>query len=121
MKIKLDENLPTSLVDLLSALDHDVATVKMEHLKGRPDPEIWQAAQRENRFLITQDLDFSDLRRFRPGSHGGLLVIRLTKPGRKALTERIHQLFRTEETENWPGCFVIASVRTKTPKLRRLE
>jgi predicted nuclease of predicted toxin-antitoxin system len=109
VKIKLDENLPASLVDGLSTLGHDVDTVKMEHLNGRPDPEIWQAAQRENRFLITQDLDFSDIRRFKPGSHCGLLLVRLTKPGRNALTERIHQLFQTEETEIWRGCFVVAT------------
>jgi len=109
VKIKLDENLPTSLVDLLSALGHDVDTVKMEHLNGRPDPEVWRAAQRENRFLITQDLDFSDIRQFKPGSHCGLLLVRLTKPGRKALIRRVHQLFRTEETETWWGCFIVAT------------
>jgi len=109
VKIKLDENLPTSLVDLLSALGHDADTVKMEHLNGHLDPEIWQAAQRENRFLITQDLDFSDIRQFKPGSHCGLLLVRLTKPGRKALFERIRQLFRTEATESWWGCFIVAT------------
>lgn len=109
MKIKLDENLPVSPVDLLSALGHDVETVKRERLNGRPDPEIWPAAQQENRFLITQNLDFSDIRRFKPGSHGGLLLVRLIKPGQKALTERIHQLFQTEETETWRGCFIVAT------------
>jgi predicted nuclease of predicted toxin-antitoxin system len=43
----------------------------------RPDEEIWAAAQKESRFLITQDLDFSDERKFSPGSHCGLLLLRL--------------------------------------------
>jgi hypothetical protein len=34
-------------------------------------------AQRAGRFLVTQDLDFSDVRRFEPGSHHGLLLVRL--------------------------------------------
>lgn len=58
MKIKLDENLPARLADLLKSWGHDADTVADEGLKGRPDPDIWAAARKENRFLITQDLDF---------------------------------------------------------------
>lgn len=61
MRIKLDENLPISLAPLLKTLGHDVSTVDDEGLRGKPDFDIWQAAQSEARFLITQDLDFSDL------------------------------------------------------------
>ena len=69
MKIKLDENLPLRLAFLLQELGHDVDTVQDEQLVGHRDAEIWNAAQRESRFLITQDLDFSDSRKFVPGSH----------------------------------------------------
>lgn len=41
-----------------------VHTPQQERLIGHADQEIWQAAQKESRFLITQDLDFSDSRRF---------------------------------------------------------
>jgi predicted nuclease of predicted toxin-antitoxin system len=58
MKIKLDENLPTSLKDALSRLGHDVDTVPEEALSGRDDATVWSAAQSGERFLITQDLDF---------------------------------------------------------------
>jgi predicted nuclease of predicted toxin-antitoxin system len=37
----------------------NVQTVGEEGLTGRADADIWQAAQREGRILITQDLDFS--------------------------------------------------------------
>jgi hypothetical protein len=40
-----------------------------EWLAGQSDPNIWKAAQREQRFLITQDLDFSDAGHFVPGAH----------------------------------------------------
>jgi len=66
MRIKLDEDLPIGLSPLLGKLSHDVSTVRDEGLDVRPDSDIWQAAQREARFLITQDLDFSDLRTFVP-------------------------------------------------------
>jgi len=43
-----------------------------ENLGGCSDREIWEASLREARFLITQDLDFSDVRQFRPGTHQGI-------------------------------------------------
>lgn len=76
MKIKLDENLPDELADLLAA-DHDVHTVRGESLAGRDDRTVFAAAVRERRVLITQDLDFSDLRHFKPGTHPGIVLVRL--------------------------------------------
>lgn len=58
MKINLDENLPLRLAALLKDLRHDVHTVRGEGLAGHADCEIWEAAQKESRFLITQDMDF---------------------------------------------------------------
>ncbi|MFY9724138.1 MAG: DUF5615 family PIN-like protein [Bryobacteraceae bacterium] len=109
MKIKLDENLPDRLVPELAVLGHDVDTVRAEYLAGRPDNEIWQAAQSADRFLITQDLDFSDVRRYVPGTHGGLLLVRLAHPGRDALVARVALLFATEPVNQWKGCLVVAT------------
>jgi predicted nuclease of predicted toxin-antitoxin system len=111
MRIKLDENLPASLADILTGLGHDVETTLQEGLTGRPDAEIWAAAQREGRFLITQDLDFSDIHRFTPGTHHGILLVRLRSPGRLALTRRIRDLFETENILRWHRCFVVVTDR----------
>jgi predicted nuclease of predicted toxin-antitoxin system len=89
MKIKLDENLPTRLGALLESLGHLVDTVADEGLTGRPDADVWIAAQKEGRFLITQDLDFSDTRQFQPGTHSGLLLVRLREPGANALLQHV--------------------------------
>jgi predicted nuclease of predicted toxin-antitoxin system len=75
MKIKLDENLPLRLKSLLIAQGYDADTVIEEGLSGKIDAVVWQAAQAEQRFLITQDLDFSDMRTFKPGTHSGILLI----------------------------------------------
>ena len=109
MRIKLDENLPERLVSELGALGHDVDTVRAEHLVGRADNEVWQAAQSVDRFLITQDLDFSDVRRYTPGTHAGLLLVRLAQPGRDALVARVAMLFATELVDQWHGCLVVAT------------
>lgn len=111
MKIKLDENLPTALARELRGLGHDVHSVREEGLEGQMDGRIWQAAQGENRFLITQDLDFSDVRKFRPGTHCGLLLVRLREPGRLALTVVVRQVFATQDVSGWQGCFIVLTER----------
>ena len=107
MKIKVDENLPSRMVVALRALGHDVETVAAEDLVGRPDQEVWLAAGREQRLLITQDLDFSDSRRYKPGTHPGLLLVRLREPGAVALATKVMNALRTTPIESLAGCFAV--------------
>lgn len=102
MKIKLDENLPERLVPALTAFGHDIDTVWVERLNGQADPNVWKATQATQRFFITQDPDFSDIRRYAPGTHSGLLLVRLARPGRNALFERVSSVFETEDVEGLP-------------------
>ena len=118
MKIKLDENLPGRLAVRLGVLGHDVHTVRDEGLEGHLDETIWKAAQSDGRFLITQDLDFSDARRYAPGSHHGILLIRLRTPKRLALIRRIEEVFQQEDVSQWERCLVLATesiVRVRRP------
>ncbi len=111
MKIKLDENLPHRLATLLKNFGHEIHTLHEEKLSGHSDKEVWEAAQKESRFLITQDLDFSDSRKFAPGSHHGILLLRLRSPNRRALMERIKEIFEKENVSDWKACFVVATER----------
>jgi predicted nuclease of predicted toxin-antitoxin system len=63
----------------------------------RTDADVWQAAQREGRLFITQDLDFSDTRKFLSGTHLGIVLIRLQSPSRQDLIARANELFRAED------------------------
>jgi predicted nuclease of predicted toxin-antitoxin system len=117
LKIKLDENLPRALARELRGLGQDVHTVHEEGLEGHLDGRIWRAAQEEGRFLITQDLDFSDVRAFKPGTHCGILLVRLREPGRLALTVAVKHVFVTQDVSGWQGCFVVLTER----KLRILR
>jgi predicted nuclease of predicted toxin-antitoxin system len=90
-----------------------------ERLAGRDDDVVWQAAQGDGRFLVTQDLDFSDARKYLPGTHRGLLLVRLAQPSRQALYDRLSTLFRTENVESWNRCIVSVTdrkVRVRRPK-----
>jgi predicted nuclease of predicted toxin-antitoxin system len=118
MKIKLDENLPARLATRLGLLGHRVQTVREEGMEGHLDETIWEVAQSESRFLITQDMDFSDARRYAPGSHHGILLIRLRTPKRRALIRRVEDLFRQEDVSQWDRCLVLATeskVRVRRP------
>ncbi len=108
MKIKLDENLPSDMLTSLRLL-HDIDTVEEEGLSGKDDSAVWQAAQLEGRFFVTQDLDFSDLRVFSPGTHCGLLLLRLGNPSRQKLNQRLEELLRLDDVETWVGAFVVAT------------
>jgi predicted nuclease of predicted toxin-antitoxin system len=56
---------------------HRVARRPHRQLGGRSDEDVWAAAQAEDRFLVTHDLDFSDTRKFEPGKYAGVLIVRL--------------------------------------------
>jgi predicted nuclease of predicted toxin-antitoxin system len=96
LRFKLDENLPADLATMLRDAGHDVHDVHEEGLAGEDDPPVLAAAVREDRILVTFDLDFADIREYPPGSHAGIVVFRLRdqrwitleEPARRALAEQ---------------------------------
>lgn len=82
MKIKIDECIPQECSSLFHQKGYNTETVFQEGLKGAPDNVVWSAAQKEQRFFITTDLDFSDIRYYKPGEHAGILLTRLGKEGK---------------------------------------
>jgi predicted nuclease of predicted toxin-antitoxin system len=58
MRIKLDENLHPDVAGLLKTNGHDALTVWDQNLRGSSDTTIASVVQREDRVLMTLDLDF---------------------------------------------------------------
>jgi hypothetical protein len=54
-------------------------------------------------------LDFSDVRQFQPGTHAGILLVRLQRPGRVRLANALSWLFQSHDAEGWKGRFVVVS------------
>jgi len=71
MLLKLDENLGRSHVELFRNAGYDADRVHDQGLSGWTDSAIWKRVSDEGRFFITLDLDFADIRRYKPGSHPG--------------------------------------------------
>lgn len=118
MRILLDENLPADLIEVLRGFGHDVEHVTSKALSGHPDPDVRACAEEESRMLITQDIQFADVRRFVPGTHAGLVLIRLKQEGLRAILAKFRAVFADEDVESWRGCFVVISetkIRVRRP------
>lgn len=77
MRFKIDENLSIEFADLLAQAGHDAVTVVDQQLQGQDDPVVINACLREERALVTLDLDFADMRAYPPLRYPGLVVLRL--------------------------------------------
>ena len=77
MKIKLDENLGRRIGQLFEKAGHEVATVHDEDLCAAGDDEVADAARKENRCLVTLDLEFGNPLRYRAADYQGIAVLRL--------------------------------------------
>ncbi|MFZ5864155.1 MAG: DUF5615 family PIN-like protein [Nitrospirota bacterium] len=118
MRFLVDENLPFSLIALLRHVGHDVLDVASSSLRGHPDDELWTVAHREQRILVTKDIDFP-LRHLRPFPPG-LVLVRVpdTFTGQQ-ITELFAKLITAPDIQLADGSLVVltpARVRT-----RRLE
>jgi hypothetical protein len=111
MKFKLDENFGQRCVELLSAARHDVATVASQCMSGAADADLLGACRREERCLVTLDLDVSNPLRFPPAGTSGIAVVRL--PGRAShpdLLNAVATLAKALETESITGKLWIVEV-----------
>jgi predicted nuclease of predicted toxin-antitoxin system len=115
VKVKLDENIPISVVGMLVGRGHDVDTVVAENLTAAADETIVQAAAAAGRLLLTLDRGVGDLRRHPPGSHSGIVVLRLHDQSAAAVRRIIDQLTETN-LENLAG-----SVTVVQPGLLRIR
>ena len=82
-----------------------------EGLAGQVDTTIFAAAQQDGRFFVTQDLDFADTRRYVPGTHQGLLIVRLRDGGALALRDRVRGVFTSEAIARLEHCTVVVTDR----------
>jgi predicted nuclease of predicted toxin-antitoxin system len=73
----------------LRDLGHDVSDVRDIGLGSASDDEIFERAQAEQRIIVTADLDFADVRAYPPGTHAGVIVLRLPDHFRTAEVNRI--------------------------------
>ena len=108
ISVKLDENLGRSHVELLREAGYTAERVHEQGLSGVDDAKLWKHVCDEDRFFITLDLDFSDIRQFPPGGHPGLLLLRSRNRSRGTTLEVLTHVLQEHSLETLAGCLVVA-------------
>lgn len=104
MKLKLEENLSERGRRILSGAGHDVATVASQSLYQAEDRKVLEQCSRENRALVSLDLDFANPLQFKPSEFSGIAILRLPRrPSREDLLKAIRTLTAGLEKESLSG------------------
>ena len=103
MKFKIDENLPIDVAVLLGQAGYDAATVIGQALGGSPDEDIALVCPREQRALVSIDMDFADIRAYPPQHYAGIIVLRLKQQDKLTVLQVIAKILPTLATEPLTG------------------
>ncbi|MCA1674245.1 MAG: DUF5615 family PIN-like protein [Actinobacteria bacterium] len=109
MRIKLDENLTIAAQAVFIKHGHDVHTVHDEDLIGAPDSDLFTVCRDEQRILVTFDLGFGDVRAYPPGTHPGVIVLRLTDQQPDAVLDVLERLVADQDLDQLKGCLIVVS------------
>jgi predicted nuclease of predicted toxin-antitoxin system len=112
LRIKIDEDLPRGVAEAVRGLVQDTLTVIEEGLSGVLDPALWETVQKEQRFLITGDKAFANIKQYPPGTHSGVLLLRPDEDGIPQLLYLIKEVLKLGILENLGGCIAVASPRS---------
>jgi predicted nuclease of predicted toxin-antitoxin system len=120
IRLKLDENFPSSLSEWLRQKGSDAESVFEENLSGADDEAIYFKCQEERRCLVTLDLDFSNIIRFPAENTPGIIVIRPNRPANlEVMKSMIELLLRALEQHDPAHCLWILEphqLRIRKPK-----
>jgi predicted nuclease of predicted toxin-antitoxin system len=110
-RIKVDEDLPRQIAEMLNARGYDAATVSDQGWQGTPDDLLWQRVQDERRFLMTADKGFADLRRQVPGTHAGVILLRSQEESRRAYVDLAAMAIESLAFDDIAGAIVVVTSR----------
>lgn len=111
MHIKVDEDIPPIVASWLREMEYDASTVVEQSMGGWKDPDLWEAVQRKQQFLLTADKGFGDIRIYPPGSHGGVLLLRPAEDGIRPLLELVKMVLTEVDLMELKGTLAVASPR----------
>jgi predicted nuclease of predicted toxin-antitoxin system len=111
VKFKIDENLSPSLAGMFEAARHDAHSVVQQALGGQPDERIMDVCGREQRALITSDLDFSNILTYPPANYPGIIVFRLANQAHVTIEAAVHRVLDLLPLESLTGTLWIVEER----------
>jgi predicted nuclease of predicted toxin-antitoxin system len=107
MRFLVDENLPVDVAQLLQHEGHDVLYLAQSGYRGATDEEVWSLAAREERIVITRDLDFPMPDSPRPP---GLVLVRVPDTfTRKQIARVMSEFIASAAFQQVPGTITVIS------------
>jgi predicted nuclease of predicted toxin-antitoxin system len=73
----VDENLPLSAASILREQGHRARHVRHIGMRGARDEALFSEAQERSWIIVTRDLGFGNLLDYPPGTHAGIVILRL--------------------------------------------
>lgn len=111
VRLKVDENLPNEIAELLSQHGCDALTVHNQGWQGTADDQLWARIQSEQRWLVTADKEFADLRRYPPATHAGLILLRSSDESRADYLWLVGVLLDRVKLEEVGGAVIVVTRR----------
>jgi predicted nuclease of predicted toxin-antitoxin system len=119
VKVKLDENITSAAVAVLKQAGHVVDTVADEGLTGAVDSLVIDSCRSEERLLVTFDVGFGDIRAYPPGSHHGIVLLRLADQRPDITLDTLRRLLLGHALDDFAGAVVVVSA--DRVRIRRSE
>lgn len=111
MRIKIDEDIPPVAARWLEERGYESNTVIDQGMGGWKDPDLWEVVQAEERFLITADKGFADIRVHPPGTHAGILLLRPDEDGIRPILELLQLVLNQTQLARLEGTVSVATPR----------
>jgi predicted nuclease of predicted toxin-antitoxin system len=111
VRIKVDEDLPQAAVQTLRDRGYAAASVVEQGMGCLEDPPLRQAVQAEQRFLMTGDNGFADIRFYAPGTHAGVLLLRPDQDGIRPVLELLDRILASYDLSVLAKTVTIATPR----------
>ncbi len=109
--IKIDEDLPRTAAQLLRERGYDAISVVDQRMGGWKDSSLWKAIQEENRFLVTADKGFANIRTYPPGKHVGVLLLRPDEDGIRPIIDLLAKVLASYKLDELAGSVTVVTPR----------
>ena len=83
----------------------------MQGWRGLTDRELRRRIQAERRWIVTADKVFADLRRYPPGSHAGVILLRSDREGLDGYLRLAETAFARLNLDDIVGAVVVITDR----------
>lgn len=109
VRVKVDEDLPGDVAEILRAAGHNASSVMEQSMSGIADEKLWEVIVEEGCCLVTADKGFADIRKYSSGSHSGIVLFRLPRESRAGYIALARLFLERFELQRAIGRIVVAT------------